>query len=374
MNQSRLIDKLIAHIQTHGPMRFHEFMNMALYDPDYGYYCTVGEKIGRAGDYYTSANIDEAFGALLAQQFTTLNKQIVAQSNNEIDSSHCDNRLTIIEFGAGSGQLAFDIIWALNQEQGLALDQINYLICEASPILQAQQQEKLASVATCVNWVSYEQLLAQPLSGIILANELIDALPVERVILKEGQLRQSYVTSDGTSLYEIWQQPVDREIIDYLKDFEIGLMAGQIAEVSLAARAWLAQIAQILKKGFVLIIDYGDLADHLYSPEHFSGTLRCFYRHTLNSDPFLRIGEQDITSDVNFSALITYGERLGLKAVTFARQADFLIRLGLLERLEQLMVDGGQDLISLKKRLALKNFFVPGGISDHFKVLLQEKI
>lgn len=355
-----LEEKIVNIIKARGPITFRDFMHLALYDADYGYYTTPGEKIGRGGDYYTSANIDESFGALLAKQCVELQAELGVK-----------RPLTIMEAGAGTGQLAADIITALEREH--SLHDYNYLICEASPALAARQRERLHTQSGRVRWVSYTELNAAPMAGIVISNEVADALPVHRVKWQAGALRELFVDYDGARLCERWAAPSTDALGHYLRRLEIELVEEQCAEIGLDAVNWLGQLAAGLERGFIITIDYGDLADHLYLPDRLEGTLRCFYRHTVNDRPLERVGEQDITADVNFSALIEYGKDLGLEVVRLARQADYLIRLGLLDRLQQQMEAGAGDFASLKKRLALKNFFVPGGISDHFKVLVQSK-
>ncbi|MEW6729984.1 MAG: SAM-dependent methyltransferase [Acidobacteriota bacterium] len=356
-----LEEKILTHITNRGPITFSDFMEMVLYDRDYGYYSVVAERIGPAGDYYTSANVAAEFGALLAQQCLEMRAQLGTE------------RLVIVEIGAGTGQLAFDILTALIAEHHLSAQEIEYLICETSPAMQARQAEKLERFTTQVRWVNYQALASAPIEGVIISNEVVDALPVHRVKWQGRRLRELFVTAAGTGLQTEWYKPSTLQLGAYLQRFDIRLEEGQIAEINLNAIVWLQQVAAALRRGFVITIDYGDLVDHLYAPDHQEGTLRCFYRHTLNDEPLARVGEQDITADVNFSALIDYGQEFGLETVRLARQADYLIRLGLLDRLQHMIENCQEDFTSLKARLALKNFFVPGGISDHFKVLIQQK-
>lgn len=361
MNELKTI--IIDQIKSAGAITFYEFMHTALYHKNLGYYFNDKEKIGVRGDYYTSANIDASFGALLAKECLRLYKELDAN----------EKKINILEIGAGTGQLAFDIIYSLTTENNFLKDNIQYTICEISPTMQLLQKEKLAVFANQIKWLNYNQLQENPQTAIIIANEVVDAFAVHKVRFSKGKLEELYLNSDGESLKPFWQKAKNHKLEEYLRKLKIELIENQIIEINLDAIKWLKTLVDSLKEGFIITIDYGDLSDHLYSPENLMGTIKCFSKHQFNTQVFENIGEQDITSEVNFSALINYGQEFGLENLVFSRQADFLIKLGLLERLEQLITQDPDSFQSLKTRLALKNFFVPGGISDHFKVLVQKK-
>lgn len=367
-----LKDLVVERIKQSGAITFCDFMEMALYHPTLGYYCNEKEKIGRKGDFYTSANIDSSFGLLLAKQCLEMYCELNNISLTEVNRQN--SKLTIIELGAGTGQLALDIIFALHTEYQFPLDRLQYVICEISSVLKAKQEKMLAPFLQQVTWINYDQLSNYPRS-IILANEVIDAFPVHQIRWHNGELEELYIGLDSKNveLKKFWQKASNDKLTDYLKTLKIELVEKQVIEVNLEAIRWLEQLSNALEKGFIIIIDYGDFSDHLYSPEHLEGSLRCFFQHTLKTDFLENIGQQDITADVNFSALIYYGQKFGLKLVSFIRQADYLIKLGLLERLQKIIEEDPNSFQSLKTRLALKNFFIPGGISDHFRVLIQKK-
>jgi len=360
---NELTAKLTEQIKNTGAITFYEFMQTALYHKNLGYYFNDKEKIGVRGDYYTSANVDASFGALLAKECLRLYKQL--DSNSQ--------KINILEIGAGTGQLAFDIIYSLITENNFPQNNIQYTVCEISPTMQTLQKEKLVPFLGQVKWLNYNELQENPQTAIIIANEVVDAFAVHKVQFSKGKLEELYLNSDGESLKPFWQKAKTAELEEYLRKLKIELIENQIIEINLDAVKWLKTLVNSLVEGFIITIDYGDLSDHLYSPENLTGTIKCFSKHKLNTQVFENIGEQDITSDVNFSALIYYGQEFGLENLVFTRQADFLIKLGLLERLEQLITQDPDSFKSLKTRLALKNFFIPGGISDHFKVLVQKK-
>jgi SAM-dependent MidA family methyltransferase len=165
----------------------------------------------------------------------------------------------------------------------------------------------------------------------------------------------------------------DPKLEAYWRRVGVALDEGQRAEINLAAIEWLEKIARKLERGWLLTIDYGDLAPRLYAPGQIGGTLRCFHRHRLGDDPLVRVGEQDITANVNFTALIEYGRDFGLETIEFTRLTNYLIGLGLLERAAELAQTGGDDPQSLQHRLALKQLFLPQGLAGSFRVLKQER-
>jgi SAM-dependent MidA family methyltransferase len=346
-------------------MTFRDFMQSVLYDPELGYYNTARPKIGPGGDYYTASNVHPAFGAVLAKSLVGLYR----------DKPTLPLPLTLVEVGAGTGQLAIDVISAMEQQHRDLLEDLSYVIVEFSPAMRRLQHDKLAGLSRFVRWSKLKELCAAPITGIILSNELIDAMPVHRVRWSRDGLEELYVgtnaTSEGSGLRLGWGRPSATRLADYIERYGVHLTDGQIIEINLDAIDWLSDAARALERGFLVTIDYGDLAERLYGPDRLAGTLRCFHRHTLTESPLDRIGEQDMTSSVNFTALIGRGAEVGLETVSFERQAAFLIRNGLLETIAAM--SASDDISTLKERLAIKNLFVPGGVSDHFRVLVQRK-
>jgi SAM-dependent MidA family methyltransferase len=211
------------------------------------------------------------------------------------------------------------------------------------------------------------------IEGCFLSNELVDAFPVHQVIFDRGILKEVYVTQDRGQLKEQWEEPSDPRITPYFQSMGINLQEGQRAEVNLKALDWVEKVARCLKKGFVLTIDYGYLAKELYGSHRREGTLLCYYRHRTSANPYERLGEQDITSHVNFSGLIQKGEEVGLHLTGLVPQYQFLLALGLLQEMESL----GRDLSemdALRMRLSLKHLIEPEmGMGEVFKVLVQHK-
>lgn len=365
----------MERIRCAGRMTFRDYMQAALYDAEFGYYNTEPLKIGASGDYYTSSNIHPAFGAILAKTFVELWDQLDDK-----------NAVALVEIGAGTGQLAFDVLQALRDEQAEVFQQLSYTIVEQSPAMQARQREKLKEYTGKVSWRELQEL--GPVTGIVFSNEVVDALPVHRVRFSRNAIEEQFVVvekklcgvkseiekendSEEEKLEFVWHELSTERLAGYIKRAGVRFFAGQMIEINLDAIDWLEKMSCVIDKGFLLTIDYGDLAAHLYSPDRREGTLRCFYKHTLTDAPLERIGEQDITASVNFSALIEYGEDFGFEKVSYERQSNFLFRQGLIERIAAMESAG--TIENLKDRLAIKNLLAPGGVSDNFRVLLQKK-
>ena len=291
------------------------------------YYSTDRSPIGLDGDYYTSADLDPIFGQLLARQF----KQWARESDS----------FTVVELGAGKGLLARDI---------LQDEPFKYMILEKSPAMRERQRQLLKDFN--VTWI---EELPRGITGCIFSNEFFDVLPVHRVVRRGGVLKEIYVTEDFKEIEGELQEPLDAPLAE-----------GQTAEINLEARRWMSRIAASLERGYHVAIDYGYLRDEFYAQPH--GTLMCYWRHQVVEDPYVRIGEQDITSHVNFSDLM---DEPGLQTVLFTTQMDYLIRLGILDEMQDLAVTC--EAASLQRLVKMKKLILPGSMGERFKVLVQTK-
>jgi SAM-dependent MidA family methyltransferase len=357
-----LARQLIERVRRDGPLTFRDFMQTALYDAALGYYSTERLKIGAAGDYYTSSNVHAAFGATLARAFAEWWRE-----------SFNDKPLTLVEMGAGTGQLAADVITALGDEHAALFGNLRYVIVEQSPAMQKRQRERLAVFGERVRWSRLDALAREPLTAIFFSNELVDALPVHRVRWNGEGIEEQFVSLNGERLTLQWAAPSRPELFSYIQRLGVRLRPGQIIEVSLDALDWLASVSRAMRCGWLVTIDYGDLAPLLYAADRAQGTLRSFYRHQLVDSPLERIGEQDITASVNFTALIEGGRDCGFETLSYERQTAFLLRYGLIERIAA-MHRPDESLDDVKARLAIKNLFVPAGASDNFRVLIQQRL
>lgn len=364
-----LEDEVKRIIRQRGPIPFRDFMELALYHPRYGYYTRLSD-IGPGGDYYTSANIHPLFGELLAEKFVRLFRTMT-EADPPAPHAQAD-WLTLVEIGAGTGQLAEDILRALRAHHPSLFERMSYWIIEASPRLTSLQQARLRPLG-CVAWARWEDFAPGSLTAIVFSHEVLDAFPVHRVVNRGGRLMEMYVALEGDELSGVLGELTDGRLAEYLRQVGVQLDDGQIADIALDIVPWLRSVSRVLARGFLMTIDYGDTAPQLYAPHRREGTLRCFFRHTLVPDPLIRIGDQDITASVDFTLLVEMGRRFGLEPVEFVSLRRCLLDLGLLERVERLMQTGNAPDATLKDRLALKHFLLPGAFGENFKVLVQRK-
>jgi SAM-dependent MidA family methyltransferase len=364
-DQSPLKSIVLERIRQQGRISFADFMAACLYEPGLGYYTSPGRKVGAEGDFYTSMNVHQMFGRLVARELCRMWETLGSPAE-----------FTIVEAGAGGGQLAKDILDTIAEINRPLYDVLTYRLVEQEPTLKEAQQEKLACHLPRLAWCTPEELARgeSPFTGCLLSNELLDAMPVHLVEMTPAGLMEVYVTALADEFGEMLDEPSTPELAASLQRLGVSLFAGQRAEISLAAVSWLEGVAKGLERGFVLTIDYGYPADELYAPMRKNGTLLCYYRHNIEENPFIRVGEQDITSHVNFTALMERGKELGLQTVWFGEQYRFLLGAGLLEEMLALEASGAAEKELLKSRLALKKLMLPdGGMGDTFKVLIQAK-
>jgi SAM-dependent MidA family methyltransferase len=333
-------------------------MHRALYDEARGYYTSPRDKLGAKGDFYTASQLHEIYGQLMADEFARCWKQL-----------HEPQTFQIIELGGGRGEFARHVLLHLQTNHPCCFERTQYAICEISPTLRDEQKAELSALASQLRWI--ESLSGLSIRGVVFANEFFDALPVHLVCMRNGRLRELYV-NDGRFIEDDLSS---QTLADYWNRVGVALEEGQRAEISLSAIDWMRSISDCLEEGWLITVDYGDLADRLYTPDRMNGTLRCFFRHTLNDEPLERVGEQDMTASVNFSALIEYGRENGLEMEVLRKQNDYLIQLGLLERAAAAASSiEDESPQALQHRLALKGLFVPQGLAAHFMVLVQRKL
>jgi SAM-dependent MidA family methyltransferase len=370
------IMKRIAESHSHR-ITFAEFMELALYHPQFGYYTVARPKIGATGDFFTAPHLAADFGELLADQFAQC-WQILG----------CPAPFTLIEMGAGQGILAMDIVGYLQRAYPVLLENLQYVIVERSLTHIREQQQQLSQwleVGAAIRWCGLEEIPLHSVQGCFFSNELVDAFPVHQVIAEAGDLKEIYVameeTADGFRLTEVIDQVSTPMLIDYFTQLDIDLTAppyGDLyrTEVNLAVKPWLETIATRLDRGYVLTIDYGYPSDRYYHPNRSSGTLQCYYRHSHHSDPYANLGQQDITAHVNFTALERFGGACGLATVGSTKQAAFLMALGLGDRIAAISQSPDATLPNLQallqRRSALHDLINPMGFGE-FGVLIQSK-
>ncbi len=338
---------------------FAEFMELVLYHPELGYYSQAKERIGAAGDFYTSPASHPLFGALIALQLEQMWQLLGSPSS-----------FTVVEVGAGKGLLAKAVIDYLPNLIPAFAGSINYVAIERNKAqtLHPPQPSRAAPASGLVP----ESSLPDRVTGCFLSNELPDALPVHRVTMREGRLWEIYVALQNNSFREFLDEPSSPLLEQQLTSEGITLAEGQTAEVNLEAAQWMENVAQRLDRGFVLTIDYGFLAQEQYSEKRRQGTLMAYYRHTTGDNPYTCLGEQDITSHVDFTSLILAGERKGLRVDGCTTQRQFLQNLGLKAFLQALALKGLSQYDYTANRFAILELIKPGEFGD-FKVLVQSK-
>lgn len=311
-----------------GRIAFARFMELALYAPGLGYYAAGKHKFGGQGDFITAPEMGPVFARCLARP--------------------CQSILTglgsgdILEVGAGSGVLAADLLLELESLNSLPQ---HYFILELSAELKARQTETLRDKAShLLNRVHWLEALPAGFRGIVLANELLDAMPVERFKVNENGVQQLYVAWENDRF--IWrEQPADAAIRTRIET--LALTPVYTSEINLQAQAWMRSVADILKQGVVLLIDYGFPRAEFYHLQRAQGTLMCHYRHRAHDDPLMLIGLQDITAHVDFTAIAEAAVETGLALLGYTSQTAFLIGCGL----EQLVA--GSDPEKTREHLEL---------------------
>jgi SAM-dependent MidA family methyltransferase len=364
-HDTRLKDILDQRITRQGRITFAEFMAACLYEPGLGYYTSPGRKVGAEGDFYTSISVHAAFGRVIARE--------IAQMWRCMGSPET---FTLVECGAGNGRLACDVMDYLAEREAVLSGGLRLVLVEKEPSLEAAQREMLTGHADRVTWLSPDEFSSGrfTFSGCLYSNELIDALPVQRVVMTADGLQEIYVTIKDGELGEETGPLSTPAIEEYLARIAVELAPGQQAEINLAAPLWLAAASRALQAGFILTIDYGFPATELYAPHRARGTLLCYHRHQIEENPYIRLGSQDITAHVDFSTLMKFGEELGLRSEWFGEQYRFLLSVGIVEEIEEIERSDATDEHKLKLRLALKKLIMPeGGMGDTFRLLVQSK-
>jgi len=355
----QLISIIKDRIKREGSISFRDFMDIALYYPEMGYYTSPQEKIGGFGDFFTASELDKVFGELLGKQFVEIFHKIGQE------------RFQIVEIGAGKGYLAYDILKYLKENHPDIYEKSQYILIEKSPY-HIKLQKELLSEFEIVKWVQdiidFEN---ESITGVIFSNELFDAFPVHLIRKLNGKIYEVFITIDRENNIKEILKEADEEIIKYIKELNINIPEGMQTEINLDAVDYIKKIARKLKKGYVISIDYGFPSAELYKYYRMRGTLLCYYRHRYSENYYENVGMQDITSHVNFSALKYYGMVAGLDFTGFTDQAHFLTNLGLMDILTQLQEKN--DLESFERLNRLKTLVLPKGMGEKFKVLVQHK-
>ena len=358
-----LVAAIASEIAASGPIPFVRFMELALYHPQFGYYMRSPElpqeRIGWRGDFYTSSDVHPVLGQALAKQ--------AEQMYRLLGQPH---PFTIVEMGPGKGLLANQILATCEHRYRSFFQHLRYVLVDRSPAMRELQRRNLApwlDRAALLTWVNdLANVAPQGLTGLFFSNELVDSFPVHRV----------QVTAQG--IEELWVDYRDGRFVECLRPLSSDTLAhrlrrvgadwpeGYRTEINLRASEWMKHVAQHLDRGFVLTIDYGHTAQDLYRSDRKHGTFLCYFRQSIREDPFRRVGEQDMTSHVDFSNLVETGEGHKLQTTGFTNQMSFLMGLGV----EHMISELEQDSPQFKAAIHLLR---PNGMGTTFKVLVQHK-
>ena len=349
---------LLGHVQAiiranGGPISFRQFMQEVLYAPGLGYYTAGSHKFGAAGDFITAPEISTLFSHTLAQALAPVLPML--------------DTANILEVGAGRGVMAAEILRHLERQDSLPE---HYYILELSADLRERQQATLAQqLPHLLERVVWLEQLPQAFSGVVLANEVLDAMPVNLFTIRGGQVRERYIDWQDGHLVWCEGEPSDERIGVRISAIEQALgqplAEGYSSEINLLAEDWLATLGQHLQQGLVLLIDYGFPRHEYYHPQRQAGTLMCHYRHHAHDDPFQYLGLQDITAHVDFTAMAEAAHTAGLQICGYTNQGNFLIGSGLAE-----LVGVSEDM-SEQVRLAgeIKKLTMPHEMGELFKVI-----
>jgi SAM-dependent MidA family methyltransferase len=355
---------IIDAVRERGPLTVGAFMELALYHPELGYYARAARRSGRAGDFFTSVDVGPLFGELLEVQIAEMAGLIAP-------ATATPPLFDLVEAGAGNGRLSADILNATRRRDPALYERTKLHLVERSPAARALQREVLAGSADRLAG-STEDVPAA-FEGVLLANELLDAMPVHQLVMRPEGLREIFVSaSPGEPLTTREGPPSTPALAEYLRRLNIAPEPGWRFEINLAALTWIRAAARRLTRGFIILIDYGREARDLYSASHAAGTLTTFSRHT-SVEPASRTatpswlldpGARDVTAHVDFTSVRDAAEAEGMATLGFLDQTYFLLGLLDVERMT------GDDL---KRRLALKTLLMPGALGSTMKVLLLGK-
>lgn len=347
-------DAMARRIAENGPIPFTGFMEAALYAPVGGYYTSGRQTWGPGGDYITSLDVSPVFARTLGRQLVECWEKLGSPSSFEL-----------IEAGAGRGWLSLGMLEYVKEACPGLYEALTVRLVELGGPPAGTLPEK-------VSWHRSLDELKPVDNAFVISNELIDSFPAHRLKFTGGSLKELYVDFNGESFFEKEGPLSDAALAGYFQRAGVEPFEGMITEVNLEAGRWLRKASALFSRGFAVTIDYGAPARELYSPER-RGSLHCHFRHTLNDNPFANIGEQDITSHVDFTTLAMEGVDSGLSVTGFTTQKNFLLGLGILDELKTPASFGVEGVDEVNFNRALGALISPGGMGDTFKVLVQHK-
>lgn len=353
--------KIEKEIEGRGPIPFSRYMQLCLYDSELGYYSRIAEQFGKAGDFYTSSDVHAVFGRLLARQFDEMWRVLGSPE-----------RIELVELGPGRGLFAQDVLnWSEKSfpEFSRAL---RYVLIESSAALRERITATLkphldAGKAELNPIYPREEESSCEVSTIVFANEFFDALPVE-IISSKGSLR---IDTRNNNFIETWVQPSPEEL-EFLDLYSVHPEPGERIETALVAQEVMDRIASNIQRGFFITIDYGYTREEQLAGRH-RGTLKALRQHSVSANPYEAPGEQDITADVNFTALAAAAENDGMQAHKLITQSQFLMGIGEANQFTDAFAGCRLPQERAKVALQLKHLVTPAGMGESFQVLIASK-
>jgi SAM-dependent MidA family methyltransferase len=356
---SLLRQKIEQEIRERGPIPFSRYMELCLYDPELGYYSRDAKQFGKAGDFYTSSDVHAVFGRLLARQFDEMWRAL--SSPEHID---------LVELGPGRGLFAQDVLdWSRKKFPDFFCA-LHYVLIESSSALRLRIKDNLRhhlepGKAELIALFPLNE--AATVNTIVFANEFFDAFPVE-ILSAKGSLRID--ARDGRFI-EAWTQPSPDEM-EFLDRYSIHPEPEERVEAPLAAHHSMEQIASSIQRGFLLAIDYGYTREEQLAGRH-RGTLKALRQHSVSANPYEAPGEQDITADINFTALASAAEKHGMQTYKLVTQSQFLMGIGETNQFADAFEEARLPQERTKVALQLKHLVTPAGMGESFHVLIASK-
>src|ERR1700678_1764789 len=347
---------LAEPIRSHGPITFAEYMEACLYHPVHGYYTKAERQPGR--DYFTSADARPLFGRLLTRQLQEM-WCVLGRPDT----------FQLVEAGAGTGRLAKQILDFATEAWPDFYQALRFIAVERSTSRRSLQSKVLDAHMARGKFLSQDELPDEVACGCIFSNELIDAMPVHRLVREGSNLREIYVGLGRNGLCDEMGLLSSGELSEYLSQQNIHLREGQQAEANLAACRWIKQAGKLLQRGFIVTIDYGHEAQELYDERHMRGTLLAYEKHRASENFFRAPGQQDLTAHVNFTALERYGARAGLQRTGLTSQSNFLLSLARHSDFAELQFPAMSEIEQARARLLFKTLIYPEGMGETFQIL-----
>jgi len=367
--------RIVEAIHQRGPLTLAQFMEIALYDPEVGYYVRAARRSGRAGDFYTSVDVSPLFGELLAEQIAEMGRLVLGEIDPDLQVG-ASPAFDLVEAGAGNGRLSRDVLDALERVSPDVYDALRLHLVERSTAARDAQRETLGRHVKKVSTSGSD--LPAHVTGVVFANELLDALPTRAVVARDEGLREVVIDAQGNDLVEREVPPSTPALAEYLARLDVRLPPGFRTEINLEAVDWVRTAARALERGFLLLIDYGHDAATLYSASHAGGTLAVYTGHVVEGRdagrpaPWLRDpGSSDITAHVDFTSIRQAARSEGLECLCVVDQMHFLLGLGIEGRLS---ATSGSERDQIVRRLALKTLLVPGGLGTTHHVMIFSRV